>query len=88
MILERHQVAPGFVQQFQTQCPKCKGKGKMINKHCHVCSGKRIVKGVEELTIFVERGMTNGQEIVRIINLYYRNLKNLERKESISHLDT
>lgn len=64
MILERQQIAPGFVQQFQKVCPKCNGKGKMVNKTCHVCQGKKIVKGMEELTIYIEKGMSNGSEIV------------------------
>jgi DnaJ-class molecular chaperone len=36
----------------------------MIRTQCHVCSGKKIVKGMEELTIYVEKGMSGGQEIV------------------------
>ena len=64
VILERQQIAPGFVQQFQRQCPKCNGKGKIISKKCHVCSGDKIVPGLEELSVYVEKGMKDGQEIV------------------------
>jgi DnaJ-class molecular chaperone len=49
-------------------CPKCGGKGKTINKHCHVCHGSKIVKGLEELTVYIEKGMPNGHEIVKITN--------------------
>ncbi len=66
VVLERHQIAPGFIQQFQQQCPKCKGKGKMIKKNCHVCQARKIVKGLEELTLYIEKGMPNGAEIVNI----------------------
>ena len=47
-------------------CPKCGGKGKTIRRQCHVCHGKKIVKGMEELTVYIEKGMSNGQEIVKI----------------------
>lgn len=68
VILERRQIAPGYVQQFQRQCPHCGGKGKVIKKHCHVCKGDKIVPTIEDLTVFVEKGMKNGQEIVREIS--------------------
>jgi DnaJ-class molecular chaperone len=48
------------------RCPKCSGKGKIIKKKCHVCTGNKIVKGLEEMTIYIEKGMTNGYEIVII----------------------
>lgn len=64
IVIERQQIAPGFVQQFQQKCPKCNGKGKMVKKNCHVCQAKKIVKGLEELTVYIEKGMQNGHEIV------------------------
>ena len=45
-------------------CPKCGGKGKQVTKNCHVCEGEKIVKGLDELTVYVEKGMSAGQEIV------------------------
>jgi len=39
----------------------------MINKQCHVCQGKKIVKGLEELTLYIEKGMPNAHEIVNFI---------------------
>jgi len=62
-ILQRQQIAPGFIQTFQTNCPKCNGKGKMIGLSCHVCHGDKIVKGLEELTVYIEKGMMDGHEI-------------------------
>jgi len=46
-------------------CPKCNGKGKIIKKKCHVCMGNKIVKGIEEMTVYIEKGMPNSYEIVR-----------------------
>ena len=37
----------------------------MIRKQCHVCHGKKIVKGMEEMTVYIEKGMNHGNEIVR-----------------------
>lgn len=68
MILERRQIAPGYVQQFQTYCPVCNGKGKTIKKECHVCHSKKIVPTIEDLSVFIEKGMKNGQEIVSNLN--------------------
>lgn len=72
VIVERKQIGPGFFQQFQRTCPKCGGKGKMVKKECHVCHGNKIVKSMEEMTVFIEKGMENGAEIVSffIHNLY------------------
>jgi len=62
-VRERQEIAPGFVQMFESQCPVCKGKGKRITKECHVCHGNKIVKGLDELTLYIEKGMKNGSEI-------------------------
>lgn len=66
VILERQQIAPGFIQQFQKECPKCGGKGKTITKGCHVCQSNKIVPSIEEMSVYVEKGMNDGQEIVSI----------------------
>jgi len=47
------------------RCPRCGGKGKVISKHCHVCHGGKIIKGLEELNVYIEKGMNNGHEIVK-----------------------
>jgi len=41
----------------------------MIKKACHVCQGKKIVKGMDELTVYIEKGMLNGHEIVILLIL-------------------
>jgi hypothetical protein len=55
---------------FYVRCPKCRGKGKMIKKNCHVCQGNKIVKGLEEMSVYIEKGMPNGHEIVIYIHLF------------------
>ena len=63
VIMETRQIGPGFIQQFQRECPKCGGKGKIIKKKCHECHGNKIVKTLEEMTLYIEKGMTDGSEI-------------------------
>ena len=63
VIMETKRIGPGFIQQFQRECPKCNGKGKMIKKKCHECHGNKIVKTLEEMTLYIEKGMENGNEI-------------------------
>lgn len=63
MIIQRQQIAPGFVQQVQRPCPKCGGKGRIITKQCHVCHGKRVERGITHLAIHVEKGMADGHKI-------------------------
>jgi DnaJ-related protein SCJ1 len=58
-----HQMAPGFVQQMQQQCPKCGGKGKVVKTKCPHCQGNKMARGEEELLIDVEKGMMDGHEI-------------------------
>ncbi|SAL98864.1 hypothetical protein [Absidia glauca] len=62
--MQRVQIAPGMVQQFQQTCDHCGGKGKTIKHVCTACDGKKLRRGNEQYTISVERGMQNGQTIV------------------------
>jgi DnaJ-related protein SCJ1 len=71
-ILETRQIAPGYIQQFQKQCTHCSGKGNIVTKECHVCHSSKIIPALETLSVFVEKGMKNGQEIVRTNILNFR----------------
>lgn len=64
VVMETRQLAPGYIQQFQKQCTSCGGKGRVINKTCHVCNGDKIIPSIESLSVYIEKGMKNGQEIV------------------------
>jgi len=58
------QLGPGFVQQIQTQCDKCGGKGQTVKSVCHRCKGRKVELSSEALTLIIERGMIDGQTIV------------------------
>ena len=63
MKIVRQQVAPGFVQQFQTECNVCGGAGKIVKNKCHVCRGHKMTDGYEKMVIYIEKGMTNGTKV-------------------------
>ncbi|KAF9159025.1 DnaJ- protein scj1 [Actinomortierella ambigua] len=60
----KHQIMPGFVQQFHQPCDRCGGKGQLIRHKCDVCHGTKLQRGTEQLTIVVEQGMADGTKIV------------------------
>jgi len=57
------QLGPGFVQQFQTTCDECGGKGKTATSTCPHCKGKKVETVEETLTIIIEKGMNDGDKI-------------------------
>eukprot|EP00331_Platyophrya_macrostoma_P024763 CAMPEP_0176440590 /NCGR_PEP_ID=MMETSP0127-20121128/20665_1 /TAXON_ID=938130 /ORGANISM="Platyophrya macrostoma, Strain WH" /LENGTH=373 /DNA_ID=CAMNT_0017825151 /DNA_START=37 /DNA_END=1158 /DNA_ORIENTATION=- len=63
-VVQRIQLAPGFVQQVQQPCPHCGGQGKQIKKKCPECKGNKVVRGSSTLTLEVERGMRDGHQVV------------------------
>mmetsp|Transcript_24737 Transcript_24737/g.38513 ORF Transcript_24737/g.38513 Transcript_24737/m.38513 type:complete len:125 (+) Transcript_24737:611-985(+) len=62
MVIEKKQLAPGFVQQFQTQCNKCGGEGRIKTSTCHVCRGDKTKQALDELFVFIEKGTPDGHE--------------------------
>lgn len=40
-----------------------------MTSKCHVCHGDKQVKSVDEMTLFIEKGIPNGHEFVS--SLYY-----------------
>jgi len=58
-------LGPGMVQQLQTHCQKCGGKGEVINEKdkCKVCKGDKVVPKQQQLEVIVEKGMRQGQKI-------------------------
>eukprot|EP00211_Chloroparvula_japonica_P005684 CAMPEP_0119132988 /NCGR_PEP_ID=MMETSP1310-20130426/12715_1 /TAXON_ID=464262 /ORGANISM="Genus nov. species nov., Strain RCC2339" /LENGTH=374 /DNA_ID=CAMNT_0007123657 /DNA_START=38 /DNA_END=1162 /DNA_ORIENTATION=- len=57
-------IGPGFVQQMQTPCDRCGGKGKIAKSTCPHCGGTKVEVGAEEKVIFVEKGVPDGHEVV------------------------
>ena len=58
----RH-IGGGMYQQFHQPCPSCSGKGKIIKRICNHCEGKKVIAGMEKVSVFVEKGMQDGQQI-------------------------
>lgn len=63
MINKQRSLGPGFVQNFQEQCGKCGGKGKIIKKECRVCKGQKWVKGQRVMDIPIEQGVPDNHKI-------------------------
>ena len=42
------------------RCPYCHGEGRVITKHCHVCDGTKVSKGLDSLIVVIEKGLDNG----------------------------
>ena len=45
-------------------CDECGGKGTTVKHVCTTCGGRKVVPDEEVITIYIERGMDNGDEIV------------------------
>eukprot|EP00455_Lapot_gusevi_P053760 TRINITY_DN846_c0_g1_i1.p1 TRINITY_DN846_c0_g1~~TRINITY_DN846_c0_g1_i1.p1 ORF type:complete len:374 (-),score=124.26 TRINITY_DN846_c0_g1_i1:121-1242(-) len=58
------QLAPGFVQQFQSTCEVCGGAGKTIKHKCSKCDGHKVMTGSKTLSVVVEPGVPDGHKIV------------------------
>jgi DnaJ-related protein SCJ1 len=63
VVIQKHQIAPGFIQQMQMQCNKCGGKGRIIKHACKVCHGQRVMREQEQHKLVVERGLPRGMRV-------------------------
>lgn len=61
------QLGPGMVQQLQSVCPDCQGKGEVIAEkdRCPECSGKKVIPETTIQEFTVERGMEWGEALVK-----------------------
>lgn len=56
MKIIRHQLAPGMVQQIQTPCNECGGKGSKISNPCSVCDGKKVIREDRNYHVHIDPG--------------------------------
>jgi DnaJ-class molecular chaperone len=68
------------MQQFQRACPHCDGQGKKLHSTCHVCHGAKQVKNLDELTVFIEKGIPDGHEYVSIVIVLYTLYRNIVKQ--------
>lgn len=61
--IERHQIAPGMIQQMQVHCDRCGGRGKTIKHKCPVCQGQRVIRKETPVSLTIQRGMADGTKI-------------------------
>jgi len=54
-----------MIQQMQTSCQDCGGKGETIKEEdrCDNCKGKKVIKDKKILEVHIEKGMREGQKI-------------------------
>jgi len=59
------QIGPGMMQQVQTVCNRCEGKGHIINPKfvCSGCQGEKTKRERKVLEVNVDKGMEEGQKI-------------------------
>jgi DnaJ-class molecular chaperone len=60
-----HQIGPGMIQQSQTTCCACSGKGKIINPAdaCNKCKGKKLLNENHAVIVPITKSMKSGQQI-------------------------
>lgn len=63
MIIQR--LGPGMIQQMQTTCNECSGRGEVIDERyrCTECKGKKVVPSSKILEVVVTPGMQPGHRI-------------------------
>lgn len=66
VVIRIEQISRGFVQQVQSQCTDCGGRGTRIpdKDKCKGCEGRRSVRKREIIEVHVEKGMPDGHKIV------------------------
>ena len=62
--MKMQKLGPGFNVQMQSNCDKCKGKGKTFKQKCEACRGNKVVKEDKQLVAEIEKGMPDGEQIV------------------------
>eukprot|EP00906_Rhabdomonas_costata_P024958 RCo035774 len=63
VVIQKVQLAPGFIQQLQNHCGACDGTGKKIKRRCSVCGGRKVAAGESTLEVLIEKGVPEGHEM-------------------------
>jgi len=62
--IQEQRLGPGFIQRVQVVCDECGGKGKISKSVCTHCHGTKVDSGEQLITLFLEKGMADGHEII------------------------
>ena len=59
------QIGPGMIQQMQSVCADCNGRGESIKEEdkCTECKGKKVIRDKKILHVYVDKGMKDGDKI-------------------------
>ncbi|CAJ1334544.1 unnamed protein product [Effrenium voratum] len=63
VVVEEHQLGPGYVQRMQRTCGACMGQGRQVRDVCSSCRGAGFMKEKVELNIQIPPGCPNGHRI-------------------------
>jgi molecular chaperone DnaJ len=61
--VRRSQQAFGFNMINVADCPRCQGRGEIVDTPCHECHGQGIVSRTRTLTVKVPPGVDDGMQI-------------------------
>ncbi|KAG9394209.1 Chaperone DnaJ [Carpediemonas membranifera] len=61
--VEVRQLGPGIMQQVQTVCGECGGRGQVVKKACSECGGHGVVRSTEEVLVSVKPGAHDGEKL-------------------------
>lgn len=64
VVIQMVQVGFGMQMQMQTACNRCGGRGHVTAQNCPHCQGRKVVNDQKTLTVDIERGMRDGDEVV------------------------
>jgi len=62
-VVTTQQRTPFGVMQSTADCPKCKGRGKIIHQPCEKCKGLGMVRRNRAIKVSIPGGIDNGQTI-------------------------
>ncbi len=61
--VRRQQQAFGFNMVNVTECPRCHGRGEIVDTPCHECNGQGTIQRTRTLTVKIPPGVDEGMQI-------------------------